>query len=129
MTVNWNKVMIVPRDVPVPIPNGFRSLGATLHLHGLKQGHPPRTINAASWCPDVATKVQSCMLVSGVRLSASTANGKTPLDFFYLKPRTPLQLDLEGGLAFNFTLVQRRPGEVWVWPLARMEGKLAAVDK
>jgi hypothetical protein len=106
------KAWIVSRGSNYAVPAGFVLVGPPLHFTGLKQCAPSATFSAASWRPEVAAQVHSCVMVSSVGLTVTTAGRMDPGDAFLLR-----KLALDGGRVVGFTVRQRWQGEVWVWPL------------
>lgn len=102
------------------VPDGFKLLGPALHLQGIKQGDSLRTFSAASWPPEVAAKVHSCVMVSSVRLHITTTGGTGPGDYFPIPPRVARQQVLEAGVEVGLTVAQCWQAEVWIWPLGRL---------
>lgn len=111
------KAWIVPRDSAFKVPDGFVLVGPPLHLTGLKQGAPAVTFSAASWGPEVAVQLHSCVVVSSVGLTVTGGGRMDPGGAFLLSPRKPRTLALCGGREYGLTVRQRWQGEVWVWPL------------
>lgn len=112
------KAWIVPRDSRFKVPPGFVLVGAPLHFKGVEQSTPAMTFSAASWRPEVAARVHSCVMVSSVGLTVMTSGRMDPGEAFLLSPRKPRTLALTGSREVSFTVRQRWQGEVWVWPLS-----------
>lgn len=111
------KAWIVPRDSSFKVPDGFELVGPPLHFTGLTQSAPAVAFSAASWRPEVAVQMHSCVVVSSVGLTVTTGGRMDPGGAFLLSPREPRTLVLYGGREVRLTVRQRWPGEVWVWPL------------
>lgn len=61
--------------------------------------------------------MQSCVMVTSVGLTVTTAGRMDPGHFFHLSPLKPTVLALNDGREVGLLVRQRWPGEVWVWPL------------
>lgn len=110
---------LLPHDLDLRLPEGYRLAGPALHLGGLSAGLPGRVVTLGDWNGSTTAPVVALLIVSSVLLRVF-AGGKDDQHAGLAFARRPLLVS--SGESFRVALdgCQRWVGEVWVWPLGRV---------
>ena len=108
---------VVPRNLPIRPPEGYRWAGMPLHLKGLGGHHEGQEFSGEVCTQRGAPDVSAFLVVSSVLARLEVRSGPFAGTAHEVHPRVPLWLREAGELRAYIRGLQRWPGEAWVWPL------------